>query len=61
MRVDDFLAMDAEVLVHRLAYDDARRFRRNEAQQLRAWAGTLSCLRAALAGWAAAAGWEVLL
>ena len=61
MRVADFLAADAAALVAMLARDDAQRFRRNEPQQLRAWTATLACLRAALDGWAEAAGWELLL
>jgi hypothetical protein len=60
MRVSEFLAADAPALVHRLAYDDARRFRRNEAQQIRAWQVSLACLRAALSDWPAAAAWHVL-
>ncbi|MCW3474441.1 DUF2075 domain-containing protein [Limobrevibacterium gyesilva] len=61
MRVDAFLAADMQALVHRLAYDDARRFRRNESQQLRAWQVSIACLRAALADWPQAADWHLLL
>ncbi len=61
MRVADFLAADPTVLVARLARDDAQRFRRNEPAQLRAWTVQLACLRAALAGWAEAAEWELEL
>ena len=61
MRVDAFLAAEPQALVQRLAYDDARRFRRNEAQQLRAWQVSIALLRNALNGWPAAQDWEVLL
>ena len=61
MRVAEFLAGDDNALMHRLAFADAQRYRRNEAQQLRAWRESIAMLRAALAGWAEAAGWELLL
>jgi Uncharacterized conserved protein (DUF2075) len=61
MRVDDFLAADPQALVHRLAHDDMQRFRRNEAQQLRAWHESIGLLRRALAQWPAARDWHLLL
>ncbi len=61
MRVRDFLAGDATALVNRLAAEDARRFRRNEPQQIRAWEISIACLRAALIHWEAAAGWDLVL
>lgn len=59
--VGAFLAGDDAALVDRLAADAIRHFRSNEAAQLRAWEVSLRCLRAALAGWAEAAGWRVVL
>ncbi len=38
-----------------------QRFRRNEAQQLRAWQVGIECLAAAFVDWPEAAGWELLL
>ncbi|MBU6498962.1 MAG: hypothetical protein KGQ40_10580, partial [Rhodospirillales bacterium] len=61
MQVSTFLASDSTALLHRLAHDDMQRFRRNEAQQLRAWSVSLACLREALADWPEAAGWDLLL
>jgi hypothetical protein len=61
MHVRDFLAADHDGLVHRLAYNDAQRFRNNEAQQLRAWRVSIACLREALADWNEAADWELIL
>jgi len=59
--VASFLAGDDDALAARLAQDAARHFRVTEAQQLRAWDATLACLRAALAGWAEAAEWRLVL
>jgi hypothetical protein len=56
-----FLAFDVQHLVARLALEDARRFRRNETQQVRAWEVTISTLRRELEDWPAAAEWRVLL
>src|SRR6516162_4377649 len=56
-----FLASDIQRLVARLALEDARRFRRNETQQVRAWEVTISTLRRALENWPAAAEWRILL
>ncbi len=61
MRVDSFLARDPAELIGTLATADARRFRHNEPQQIRAWEISLACLRAALQGWEAAASWEIVL
>ena len=61
MRVSTFCAIDPAGLVGQLAAEDARRFRRNEPQQIRAWEITIACLRDALCGWEAAAGWEIVL
>lgn len=61
MRVSEFLAADHAALVHRLAHDDALRFRHNEAQQLRAWRTSIACLRDALVDWEAAADWHLIL
>ncbi len=61
MRVSTFLACDAEALVASLALADARRFRGNETEQIRAWEATIACLRAALRDWPAAAEWEIVL
>jgi hypothetical protein len=61
MLVSDFLTTDSTALVHRMAHDDAQRFRRNEAQQLRAWRVSIACLRDALADWPEASGWHLLL
>lgn len=60
MRVDEFLARDPAGLIGELAVADARRFRRNEPQQIRAWGITIGCLRAALQGWAEAAAWALV-
>ena len=60
MRVDLFLRTDPRTLVAHLADADARRFRDNEPQQVRAWEVTIACLRTALAEWPAAAGWELV-
>lgn len=56
-----FLASDGQRLVARLALEDARRFRRNETQQIRAWEVTIATLRRALESWPAAAEWRLLL
>jgi hypothetical protein len=61
MRVSEFLAADHAALVHRLAHDDALRFRHNEAQQLRALRTSIACLRDALVDWEAAKDWHVIL
>ena len=61
MQISNFLAADDRALAHRLAHDDMQRFRRNEAQQLRAWDATIACLRAALTGWVEAGGWRLEL
>ena len=61
LSVAAFLAADAQTLVERLAFEDMQRFRRNEAQQLRAWAGSIACLRRALRDWPAASGWQLIL
>ena len=61
MRVSEFLAADQDALVDRLARADMQRFRRNEAQQIRAWRVSLACLRDALTRWEAAADWRLLL
>ncbi len=61
MQVRDFLAAQPSSIVERLALDDARRFRRNEPQQVRAWEAAVGCLHDALSGWDAAAGWELVL
>jgi hypothetical protein len=61
MRVREFLAAAPDGLVHRLAHDDAQRFRRNEAQQLRAWRASIAMLRTAFTGWPEAADWALLL
>jgi hypothetical protein len=59
--VDEFLAADPAALAHRLAWQDQQRFRRTEAQQLRAWTGSIALLRAALTDWPAAAAWRLVL
>lgn len=59
--VAGFLAGEDATLVNALAAQAMQAHRRNEATQLRAWAATLRCLRAALAGWEAAAGWRLVL
>jgi hypothetical protein len=56
-----FLAGEDAALVHALAAQAMQAHRRNEATQLRAWAATLRCLRAALSGWEAATGWRLVL
>jgi len=61
MRIDAFCAGDPVHLVGQLATEDARRFRRNEPQQIRAWEITIACLRTAVCGWGTAAGWELVL
>jgi hypothetical protein len=61
MQVRDFLTADHDGLVHKLAHDDAQRFRNNEAQQLRAWRLSIACLREALADWSEAEDWELIL
>ena len=61
MLVSELLATDSTALVHRLAHDDAQRFRHNEAQQLRAWRVTIACLHNALANWPEASAWQLLL
>ena len=61
MKVSDFLATPPLRLVERLAFDDACRFRRNEPQQIRAWAAGINCLRSALAGWSDALAWDLVL
>jgi len=60
-RVGDFLGYDSTALVNRLAGADARRFRTNEPQQLRAWEVTIAVLKTALAGFDAAVGWRLIL
>ncbi len=60
MRVNEFLTTDLDALRNRLAADDMQRFRRSEAQQLRAWEVCLRCLRIALADWPDAGKWELL-
>ena len=60
MRVESFLARDPAGLIGELATADARRFRRNEPQQIHAWAITIACLRAALGDWAPASGWSLV-
>lgn len=59
MKVSDFLGARPSAIVERLALDDARRFRHNEPQQVRAWEAEVRCLREALSGWAEAAEWEL--
>ena len=61
LSVQDFLASDDAPLLDRLAHQAIQHFRTNEPAQLRAWAISLRCLRAALAGWPAAAAWHVVL
>src|SRR6476646_2010798 len=61
MRVGEFLDTDPDALVALLARNDAQRFRRNEPQQIRAWATSLACLRHTLQCWPDASGWELLL
>ncbi|MCC6719592.1 MAG: DUF2075 domain-containing protein [Acetobacteraceae bacterium] len=61
LSVAAFLAGDDAALERRLAHQAVQHFRRNEATQLRAWAASLRCLRAALGGWDAAAGWRLVL
>lgn len=61
LAVAEFLGGEEAALVDRLAGQAIAAHRRHEATQLRAWAATLRCLRAALAGWEAAAGWRLVL
>ena len=61
LSVQDFLASDDATLVDRLAHQAIQHFRTNEPAQLRAWIISLRCLRAALAGWPAAAAWHLVL
>lgn len=61
LEVAAFLAGDDAPLVDRLASDAIRHHRSNEAAQLRAWEVSLRCLRAALAEWAQAAAWRLVL
>jgi hypothetical protein len=59
--VTAFLDGDDTALVHELAAWTMRQFRQSETTQLPAWEGTLRCLRTALAKWAEAAGWRLIL
>ena len=61
MRVSSFLETHPDALIAELALADARRFRGNEPQQIRAWEVSVACLRGALTGWDAAAEWELVL
>lgn len=61
MKIRDFLATAPPRLVERLALDDARRFRHNEPQQIRAWEAEIECLRVALADWPEALAWDLVL
>ncbi len=61
MKVHAFLATPPSRLIERLAFDDAQRFRHNEPQQIRAWACEIDCLRSALATWADALDWDLVL
>ena len=57
----EFLAGDDLALRDRLAAESMQQYRSSEATQLRAWLVSLRCLRAALAGWNAAAAWRLVL
>ena len=59
--VSAFLASSEATLVEALAYRAIRDHRSNERQQLRAWAATVAILHAALAGWADATSWQLIL
>ncbi len=61
MSVGTFLATAPAVILGMLVTDDARRFRNNEPAQVRAYEGTIACLRGALGGWPAAADWQLVL
>lgn len=61
MRVADFLALDPETMVARLAAEEKQSFRRSEPQQLRAWRETVDLLRTALAGLDQASEWALHL
>src|SRR5581483_1187468 len=57
----EFLSADPALLCHHLAEANARRFRVNEATQLRAWETSIRLIRDALAALPDVTGWRVLL
>jgi hypothetical protein len=59
--VDAFLTTPPADIIGTLSVAQVRHFRINEAQQIQAWAETISMLRPALAALPATAGWRVLL
>ena len=61
MLVRAFLASAPNALIGALAAADARRFRGNEREQIRAWEASCATLRTALDGWEVALDWELVL
>lgn len=61
LEVAAFLTGSDVALRDRLAAGAMQQFRGSEAAQLRAWAVSLRCLRAALSGWAEAGRWRLPL
>ncbi len=59
--VREFLRDDRQALSERLAFEDVRRHRINEAKQLHAWLELVALLQAALADWPAALDWRIVL
>lgn len=60
-RVRDFLQDDPQQIVQKLCLDQARSFRTNEPQQIRAWEDTIVLLRRVLTALHEAAEWRLIL